>query len=172
MNKHEEELLNKYFDGELNDGDSLEIKNLTDENPEFAARMIAQNAIETALKKCAPVKVSDKFTAKVMRKINSTDLKIIRESAKFFRAMIIIFSLLIVSTLIYGYSLSTPNAAGSLFNIQEFLPKFSALSITKGIESIFNPKPAQIISFSVMLLLLSFLLSYLSSFSKFKKSIE
>jgi len=172
MNKQEEELLNKYFDGDLSESDSLEIKILTNENPEFAERLIAQNAIETALKKSTPVKAPDKFTSKVMRKINSTDLKLIQESSKFFKSMIIIFSLLIISSLIYGYSLASPNGTAGIFTIPEFFPKFSAHSITKSIESIFNPKPAQITSLSIMLLLFSVLTVYLNSFFKFKKNIK
>lgn len=140
MNKLNDEILNKYIDGDLDHTSSIQIKGVLSTSIEDKKRYLALLTVHNELKNIKEEHVKDGFTNQVMNKLLSKK-KAFREQRNFVIAISSIFISLIVFIigLVIYYSFTSAGEPQTTKNyIQVVLPFFQ--SIVSGIAQLFTAK--------------------------------
>jgi anti-sigma factor RsiW len=140
MKKLNDEILNKYIDGELDQASLQEVNDILSNSFEDRKRLQALLAVHNGLKKLKEENVSENFTYTVMNRLR-LQKKSYKEQKTFVLVVSSIFILLIlgiVGTVVY-IGLSQPSEAESSVNYSQYMIGF-VQSVVSVISQIFTSK--------------------------------
>jgi hypothetical protein len=120
--KLNDEIINRYIDGELSPEESEEVKKLLLESPGLYNHYKVLSSLHNKLKRISSVNVSPDFTAVMMEKINS--LKVRKKDSLFILSISSVFVILsILVTAFVAWQLITTGAPAGEFSIYDEVSK-------------------------------------------------
>ena len=140
-----DEILNKYIDGELDSATLLQVKELLSNSPEYRKRLSALMEVHKELKKIKVEAVNEKFTEMVMRKLNSRK-KAMREQRNFLFIVLGIGGAImafVLGLVIFSAVTQTDGSNVSADYSQQVVSFFRHIAV--GVLQLFTPKGMSII---------------------------
>jgi hypothetical protein len=172
MTKIDDELLNRYIDNELDGVELSELKSILDKDEEALARLKALRTVDNSLRHIETELAPNGFTEKLMDKISTASKMVKPKVSYFFVTIISIFSVAIISTIVFAFKNLKTNESQSNANpvfdqIKDFANKnFSFL------ESLFKENAVLTIGTMLSLILLFAAFFSFESYKNFKNKLN
>ncbi len=130
MNKINDEMLNRYIDNELDSEELSELKTELEKNSDAVTRLKALQTVDNSLRQMQNDLAPQSFTEKLMSKIQSVAQSAKPKVSYFFISIISIFSVGIVSLLIFAIEgMKTEDAKSNLDPVFQQVKEFAGKNL-------------------------------------------